>query len=470
MGAVPPDSIDGIYSTKHLLAMHTKKGFGTSVDLSGIRCRGTPISIGGKAEGVMPIIAGIIHDMTYVSQGNARRGSCAFYLDVEHGDFDEVWTFLNETPDDFNMGWIFKQTFIDKLNSRDKEANRRFKKIMKLRMTYGKGYIFFIDKANALAPEAIKRSGYPIRASNLCIEVCLPSDPEEYNFVCVLSSINLIHWDKIKTNKAVFWMTVFLDCINQEFIELARGVPGFEKSVKFAEDFRALGLGKMGLHSLFMSKMIPFESLEAHILNLEIAKHFDEESMQATKWLASILGEPKHCKGLGIRNATRLMNPPTKSTAEIMGGVSEGINPDTAMVFTKTTPAGLVHRVNPYLLAIMKERGKHKPEILKKIGANRGSVQDVDWLSDHEKKVFKTAFEMDMGAHLRLASARQRYEDQGQSLNLYIPSNANPRDIVKLHRQAINDPYCKGLYYIYSTRDGDAAQESSEPKICEACQ
>lgn len=461
-GSYFADEIYGIYDTKKEIAMHTKKGFGTSGYLGDIRPRGSSISVGGKAEGVVPVWEGIIKDMTYVSQGNTRRGSFAAYFPVDHGDFDEIVSFVHATQDDANVGWVYGQEFIDKMNAGDKEADRRFKRMMTLEMTYGKGYTVNIDVANRNAPAAIKASGIGIKASNLCTEIFLPQN-EEYNFICVLSSLNLVNWEKFKDSNAAYWATIFLDCVNEDFITKARGTPGFEKSVKFAEDFRALGLGVMGFHSLLQSKMLPFGSFEAHLLNLEIFKHINQESKRATQFLADILGEPKWCKGLGIRNATRIAIAPTKSTAGIMGGVSEGINPDPGWVYVQKSAAGDIERVNPYILDILKKRGKYTKKVIEDIGL-KNSIQHLDFFSEEEKKVFLNAFELNMYDHVRLCEARQPEICQGQSMNIFVSSEEEEEVVGQLQSHIMQSPTLPSRYYTYSARTQRGANRE-----CEAC-
>lgn len=291
----------------------------------------------------------------------------------------------------------------------------------------------------------------------------LPSD-DEYNFVCVLSSMNLVHWDRLKESDDIFWATVFLACINKEFIANAKGVPGLEKSVKAAEDFAAIGLGVLGWHSLLQKERIVWGSIDSHILNNEIFSRLESESERANRWLAEIFGEVKFTKGLGIHCSALLAIAPTKSTAAIMGGISEGINPDASMVFVQSTPAGEVNRINPFLLEIMKERGQHNQAEVDRIALNGGSVQDCNWLTDHEKQVFLNAFEQNMMDHLKLCASRQKKIDQGQSINLYFSGDADPKWISKVHKFAFLNEWIKSLYYIYSTRLVKGVN-----KICEAC-
>jgi ribonucleoside-diphosphate reductase alpha chain len=179
------------------------------------------------------------------------------------------------------------------------------------------------------------------------------------------------------------------------------------------------------------------------------------------------MGEPEGCKGLGIRNATRLMMPPTKSTAEIMAGASEGIGLDTAMVFTKQSAGGEFFRINKVLLEIMKDKGVYNDETIRDIIKNKGSVQHVGWLTEHERQVFRTAFEVRMEDYLRLCSNRQKYIDQAQSINLYFTSNDSEDYISEIHRLAFEDEGILSLYYIYSMRGAGGITRVQE---CEVCQ
>lgn len=455
-GADFGDSILSFYNTKRDLAIHTQEGFGTSGWLGDVRPRGSKISRGGAAEGVVPIMQGMVADMQYVSQGSVRRGSFAGYTKFSTGDFDEIIDTLHAFPEDFNLGFCVYDEDLSKMfpdeGKADPELNRRFKKMMaKAKMQKGKGYWMFPDKANRNTTSAIKNSGKKIKASNLCTEIMLPSD-EEYNFVCVLSSLNLVHWDRLKDSDDIFWATVFLACINKEFIKKAKGIPGLEKSVKAAEDFAAVGLGVLGFHSLLQKNRLPFGSFDAHMLNNEIFKRIEDESERANQFLAAVFGEVKFTKGLGVHCAAVRAVAPTKSTAALMGGYSEGINPDASMVYTQSTPAGEVNRINIFLLEIMKERGMYTQEEVDRISSNGGSVQDCDWLTEEEKQVFLTAFEINMLDHLRLVASRQRFIDQGQSTNLYFPGDASPAWITKVHKEAFLNENIKSLYYIYSTR------------------
>lgn len=462
-GGTVDDSIDGFYSDLREVALLTKYGFGTSSYLGDIRPRGSKISVGGKASGVMPVFKDRIEAMRTVAQGTARRGAWAGYLPIDHGDFNELCDYVFNNPDDANVGWVISDAFIDRLNKNDLDAQTRFQKALKLKMIQGKGYFCFIDKINRKRPVAYTNNGLIVKASNLCDEITLFAD-SEHTFTCVLSSKNVAKYPEWKNTKAVFWSTIFLDCVASEFISKAENIPGLEKAVRATKKGRALGLGQCGFHTLLQSQMIPFESFEAHMLSQEIQKHIHDESLEASKKLAEIFGEPEWCKGTGLRNTHRMAIAPTKSTALLMGGISEGINPDPAMVYTQNTSAGEVSRVNPVLLNIMKEKGIYDKKHIKEIVEKQGSVQHVEWLSQEQKEVFKTAFEINQKAIIRMASARGIFLDQWQSLNLFFAADEDEAWISEVHQEAFEDENILGLYYVY-TQAGVQASKGE----CEAC-
>lgn len=463
-GSYFPDSIDGIYKAKHETAMLTKYGFGTAGYLGDVRPRGAKISVGGKSVGVLPIVQGMQHDMEYVAQGTARRGSWAAYLPVSHGDFDEVCDYLEQHPDGNNVGWVWLDSDTEKMQQGDEEMLRRYQHIMKTKMVTGKGYFSFQDKQNRARPEWYVKNNLDIKAPQLCNEVMLHSS-EDYTYTCVLASMNLLYWDDWKDTDAVFVATVFLDAVAQEFIERAKNVSGLEKAVAFTKKSRALGLGACGLHSLYISKMLPFGSLEAYILNSEIFRVIREQAEEATKWIAAHYGEPEWCKGYGRANSHVLAVAPTKSTSLVMGAVSEGINPDTGMVFTQRSAGGEIDRINPFLLKLMKERGVYNKTTVERIRTAMGSVQNEDWLTQDEKEVFKTAFEINQNDIINQAIDRGVYLDQWQSLNLFFSAEEDESVISEIHQRAVEEEGILGLYYIYS----QAGVQASNGE-CLACQ
>lgn len=463
-GSVVDDSIEGFYDAYREVAILTKQGFGTASDLSHIRPRGSKISVGGKASGVLPVIKHFVQDMRDVAQGTARRGAWAAYLDIEHGDFWEVVQYLEEQPDDLNIGWIITDKFIAKLKKGGKEATKRYQRALKAKMIFGKGYFFFVDKVNRQRPQMYKDLGLMVKASQLCSEIMLHSSLE-YTYTCVLSWMNLARYDEWKDTDAVFVGTVFLDCVISEFIEQASKIRGMEKAVASTVKGRAIGLGAGGFHTYLQEHMMEFGSVAAHMFNAKVFKQIDEQSLEASKWLAKELGEPEWCKGYGVRFTHRMAVAPTKSTALIYGGISEGINPDVAMSFTQLTAAGEMDRVNPTLLKLIKDKGLDVESCIRDTVKSQGSVQHVDWLTEDEKRVFKTAFEINQKDIIRLAAARQKYIDQGQSTNLFFAGNADEKLISEIHQEAFENENILSLYYVYSSRG--VVSSSGE---CVACQ
>ena len=463
-GGVVSDSIDGFYNSRHENAMLSKNGFGTSSYLGGIRARGSDISTGGKASGSYVVAKGFVQDSREVSQGGVRRGSWAGYLEVDHDDFDEWADDLIKDPKNKNIGWIFTKDFQKKLDAGDGDSVRRYQKVMKGRMITGKGYIWKKDTVNEQNPVMYKDKLMEVKASNLCTEIALFSD-KDHTFTCVLSSPNAVHFDEWKNTGLVFVTAVFLDATAESFIQRSRGVPGLEKAVRFTEKSRALGIGLLGLHSYFQKKMVAFDSMDAYWLNTKIFSHIQKESLEASKWMAKTMGEPEWCKGYGVRN-THLMAPaPNMSSATLCGQVSQGVEPWVANVFVQSTPAGEMTRINPIFLSLAQKRDKYDDALVTDIIAHSGSVQHLDWLSPTEKTVFKTAFEINQEQLLRMASNRQRYIDQGQSLNLFFSADASEEYVSKIHEIAIKDKHIKALYYVRTLAGVQAAKDE-----CVACE
>ena len=444
------DSVYSFYSSQLEAALLSKNGFGTSGYMGAIRPRGSRINgIKGSASGALPVFKDFVQMSRDISQGSQRRGAWAGYIEIDHKDFYELINYISKQPDDANIGWNITSEFIARLDAGDRDAIDRYQKALKLKMITGKGYFLFIDKVNEQNPQMYKDKNMLVKASNLCSEIALYSD-DDHTFSCVLSSMNASKFNEWKDTTAVFDATVFLDCVNQDLIEIGKNIPGLEKVVRFAEKSRALGLGLLGFHTYLQDNNIAFESFEAQLKNTEIFKHIHDESLRASHWMASEWGEPEWCKGYDVRNTHRIAVAPNLSSALICGSVSQGIEPIYKNAYVQNTAAGKIDRVNPTLLNIMKERGVYSDETVKDIIDHKGSVQHVEWLDDHEKMVFKTAFEIDQMHIIRLASSRQRYIDQAQSINLFFSADESEEYISEVHKMAFKDPYIKSLYYIRS--------------------
>ena len=462
-GQVVGDSVDSYYTNLRRTALLSQNGFGTSADFSSIRPRGSAISRGGKANGAVPVMEQFFDTAGKIRQGR-RRGAVACYLDIEHGDWDEAADGLLNSPNGKNYGWTIRDSFVEKLKAGDEDAHRRFSKALYIKLVTGKGYFFCVDKANRHRPQMYKDLGLDIVATNLCTEITLHSS-EQFDYSCILASLNLIHADRIMDpdDTTIFDSMVFLDCLCSEFIEQSAGVPGLEKVREFTIRGRAVGLGVMGLHTYFQTKRIPYISLEAQFFDNALFKRIHDESLRASQWLAQEYGEPEWCKGYGVRNTHRTALAPTKSTALLMGGVSESWMPDPAMVFDAGSAVGELRRIMPVIYELMKERGVYSEETINDIIEHMGSVQHVDWLDEHEKLVFLTAFEMDQEILLRRASLRQKWLCQGQSLNFFVPEDGCEERLARLMTKALCDENILSQYYFYS-RNGITVKDE-----CVAC-
>lgn len=449
-------------------AVLTKHSHGTSVSIDEWPHEGAPLKRGGVSGGIMPVIRDLIACMDEVVQGS-RRGSLAYSLRPQHRDFEKVLMNLYNNTESNNVGWLLDDEFSLAVLRGDPVACSKLGKILYRKMPRGKGYLTFIDKMNRHRAEAFKRIGVEVKASNLCQETCLIAN-EKYTFSCVILNYNLELYPEWP--KSLIWIgQIMSDCNISEYLETidemtVQDQQAMSKIRLFTEHFRALGSGVAGFHTLLQRKRIVVGSVESFFINDEIFSRLRKDAEETNKWLAKVLGEPEMCKGMGVRNATMLMMPPTKSSSELAGGLSEGIGLDTAMVFTKQSAGGEFFRINKVLLELLKEKGVYNEATVKELAESKGSVQKVDYLSEDEKAVFRTAFEIPMEAHLDLCSQRQKYIDQAQSINLYFTGNDTEEYIAKIHRRAIEDEGILSLYYIYSMRGSGEITRVTE---CESC-
>jgi len=299
-----------------------------------------------------------------------------------------------------------------------------------------------------------------------CAEIFLSTDEDE-SFVCNLSSMNLLSYEEWKDTDAVETLIYFLDAVMSEFIEKTTGVQHMECSRKFAVSQRALGLGVLGWHSYLQSKSIPFESMEAKIKNVEIFKLLRDKCLQASKDLAVMFGEPELLKGYGLRNVTQMAIAPTTSSSFIFGGVSQGIEPMNSNYFVKKLAKGNFTYKNPFLKEVLKKYNKNDEGTWKSILVKGGSVQHLEFLLEIEKNTFKTFGEISQKEIVIQAAQRQKYIDQGQSLNLMIPSDAEPRDINAL----LIEGWRLGIKTFYYQRGANPAQELARKlNHCVSCE
>jgi ribonucleoside-diphosphate reductase alpha chain len=468
-GSFVPDTMEGILEKISEVGMMTKVGGGTSATFGALRSRGTPISSGGESTGSVHFMEMFESLMNVVSQGNVRRGSFAAYLPIDHGDIEEFLQIRGEgnAIQNLSIGVSITDDWMKSMIDGDKDKRRIWGLVIKKRFESGYPYIFFKDNANNQAPQVYKDKGLTINHSNLCSEIMLPNSEDE-SFVCDLSSMNLERWEDWKDTDAVETMIYFLDAVMTEFINKTEGMRFMDAPRKFAIRHRALGLGVLGWHSLLQSKMIAFESMEAKFLNNTIWKTIREKADKATAELAKLFSEPELLKGYGRRNTTTLAVAPTTSSSFILGQVSPSIEPNNSNYYVKDLAKGKFSYKNPYLKKLLKEKGKHTDEVWMDILKHGGSVQHLDFLSDNEKEVFKTYEETSQKEIIIQAAGRQKYIDQGQSLNVLIPAGTPPKLVNELNIFAWEQGI-KSLYYQRSTNPAkELARSIMTCKSCEA--
>ena len=468
-GSYIEDDIGSILYTHAENGMLMKGGGGTSGYFGALRHRGAEIKNSGESNGAVHFMQMFDTLANVISQGNVRRGYFSAYLNIEHPDADEFLDIGTEgNPiQGLTTGITVSSEFIKRVVNGDKEARRIWAKVLKRRSEVGFPYILFSDNVNNNKPEVYKDKH--IYASNMCSEIALPSNADE-TFTCVLSSINLLHWDELKETDAIETLTMFLDTVVTEFIKKTEGKKYYERSHNFAKRHRALGLGVLGWHSYLQSQMLPFEGREAAQKNLEIAKTLKEKTYAASAVLAVKFGEPEMLEGHHRRNTTLMAIAPTKSSSTILGQVSQSIEPEFSNFYVKDLSKTKMTVKNPYLKAYLQGCGRDTDEVWESIRLADGSVQHLDFLDDDVKMVFKTFAEINPYTIIDQASIRQEYIDQAQSLNLMIPPDMPVKEINALYMYA-HGMGIKSLYYQYSMSQ---AQVLSRKKAllegCAACE
>jgi ribonucleoside-diphosphate reductase alpha chain len=299
-----------------------------------------------------------------------------------------------------------------------------------------------------------------------CSEIFLSNQADE-SFVCNLSSINLERWDEMAGTDAIETLVYFLDAVMTEFIDKTEGVVFMEAPRKFAINQRALGVGVLGWHSLLQAKLIGFESMEAKLLNIEIWKTIREKCDKATQELAEIFGEPEFLKGYGRRNSTTIAVAPTTSSSFILGQVSPSIEPLNSNYYTKDLAKGKFTYKNPYLTNLLNEKNMNTPEIWRDILSHGGSIQHLSFFSQEEKDVFKTFGEISQKEIIIQAAQRQKYIDQGQSLNIMVPASTKPKEINELMIFA----WEQGIKSLYYQRSSNPSQQLARSILnCSTCE
>jgi len=467
-GVYVSDTMDAILEKQCEVGMQTKHGSGTSGYFGGVRGRGASISSGGESSGAVHFMELFNTVTSVVSQSSVRRGSFAAYLPIDHPDIKEFLRIRGEGHPIQEMSFAVTVTdsWMEEMVGGDMGKRQLWGSVIKKRYETGYPYIFFQDNANNQAPDCYKDKGMKIYASNLCNEISLPSKEDE-SFVCCLSSINLYRWDDIQYTDAVQVMTMFLDAVMEEYIQKTEKIPFMEPSHNFAKRHRAIGMGVLGWHSFLQSRMIPFESMEAKLLNGQIFSHIRRCSEKATKHLAEVLGEPLYCEGYERRNTTTLAIAPTTSSSFILGQVSPSIEPLNSNYFTKDLAKGKFRYRNPELELLLEEKGENSEEVWKSILVKGGSVQHLEFLTREERDVFKTFGEISQKEVVIQASQRQKYIDQGQSLNIMVPPETPFKEVNQLMVYGWENGI-KGFYY---QRSANPSQELARSILtCTSCE
>lgn len=457
----PSDSVSSIYSHLKEVAQLSKNGGGVGNYFGDVRPSGAPITGGGKSTGVVPWMQQYDHCARAVNQGGVRRGSFAFYLPIDHPDLPELLRAKDHTKGDPRM-WIdsniavtITDAWIESMIEGDQQKQELFGEVLRTRMISGSPYLIFIDNVNRQNPQCYVERGLTVKTSNLCSEIFLHTD-ESHSFVCVLSSLNLSRYDDFKDWKSpISGRTVpqiaihLLEAVVSEFIRKAKDKVGLGRAVRFAEKSRALGLGTMGLHTLYQKRGLPFKSSGARELNIETHRWVREQAEVASRELAIKFGEPEWCVGSGMRHTHLIAIAPTRTNSVISGAFSQGIEPIDSNYFVAKQAKGTYVRRNPVLERLLCERGVG-PEVWDQILEDKGSVKNINCLTEAEKEIFKTAREIDQFELIKQASDRQPYVCQGQSLNLFPDPEADAAYILRLHLSAWK-MNVKSLYYLKSS-------------------
>ena len=434
-----------------------------------VRSQGMATSIGNKTTGVIPFMHVVDSQMTAFHQGATRRGSYASYMDVSHPEIVEFIEMRKPTGGDIHrknlnlhhginvtdafMEAVQKGEAWDLVDPHTKQviktidARTLWIKILETRIATGEPYISFIDTVNAALPESQKKLGLKFNHSNLCSEITLPT-AKDRTAVCCLSSVNLEYFDEWKDNKLFIEDLVrMLDNVLEHFITSA---PSYMwRAVNSARCERAIGLGTMGLHSYFQKREVAMDGEKSKDINDFIFKHIHNEAQAANEKLGAERGSPADMEGTGLRHSHVIAIAPNASSSVICGGTSPSIEPLRANAFSQKTLSGTFLMKNKYLERVLLKHDRNNKEVWKSIVTNGGSVQHLDFLSDEEKAVFKTAIEMNQRHLVDLAADRQQYICQSQSLNLFLPPDVDTKTLHGIHLRAWKGKV-KTLYYMRS--------------------
>ena len=469
------DSLEGIVGTWNENVWLASRGGGIGTYWGAVRGIGEPVGLNGKTSGIIPFVR-VMDSLTLaISQGSLRRGSAACYLDISHPEIEEFLE-VRKPSGDFNRkalnlhhGVLITDEFMEAVRD-GREFNLRspkdqsvrgtvdarslFQKLVETRLATGEPYIIFIDQVNRMMPKHHRDLGLKVSTSNLCSEITLPTGRDhlgnDRTAVCCLSSLNLETWDEWNGDKRFIEDVMrMLDNVLQDYID--RAPPEMARAKYSASRERSVGLGVMGFHSFLQARGLPFEGAMAKSSNLRIFKHIRAQVDQASMLLANERGPCPDAADQGVmeRFSCKMAIAPTASISIICGGTSACIEPIPANIYTHKTLSGSFSIRNPHLEALLVDKAKNSDNIWNSILERGGSVQHLDFLTQDEKDVFKTSFEIDQRWLLELAADRTPYIDQAASLNLFIPADVEKWDLLMLHYRAW-ELGIKSLYYLRS--------------------
>ena len=471
------DSLKGIVNLWNENVWLASKGGGIGSYWGNIRSIGEPVRGSGKTCGSVPFIK-VQDTLTLaISQGDLRRGSSAVYMPIWHPEIEEFIDIRRPTGGDPNRkalnihhGVVIPNAFMkavekdgnwDLLSPRNGEVVETIKardlwvKLLTTRIETGEPYLLFIDSVNDAIPEHHKKLGLEVKTSNLCSEITLPTGKDhlgkDRTAVCCLSSLNLENYDHwAKEPEFIPDIMRFLDNVLQDFIDNAPD--SMSRASYSAMRERSVGLGVMGFHSFLQSKGIPMESVMAQVWNKKMFEHIRKGADQSSKDLAKERGACPDAQDAGKmeRFSNKLAIAPTASISIIAGNSSPGIEPFAANSFTQKTLTGSFTVRNKNLVKLLQEKGQNTEQTWSSISTNEGSVQHLDFLTQDEKDVFKTAPEIDQRWLVEHAADRASFVCQAQSVNLFMPGNVHKRDLHQIHFQAWKKGV-KSLYYCRST-------------------
>lgn len=469
------DSLEGIVGTWNENVWLASRGGGIGTYWGAVRGIGEPVGLNGKTSGIIPFVR-VMDSLTLaISQGSLRRGSAACYLDISHPEIEEFLE-VRKPSGDFNRkalnlhhGVLLTDEFMEAVRD-GREFNLRspkdqsvrgtvdarglFQKLVETRLATGEPYIIFIDQVNRMMPKHHRDLGLKVSTSNLCSEITLPTGRDhlgnDRTAVCCLSSLNLETWDEWNGDKRFIEDVMrMLDNVLQDYID--RAPPEMARAKYSASRERSVGLGVMGFHSFLQARGLPFEGAMAKSSNLRIFKHIRAQVDQASMLLANERGPCPDAADQGVmeRFSCKMAIAPTASISIICGGTSACIEPIPANIYTHKTLSGSFVVRNPHLESLLVDKAKNSDAVWNTILEKGGSVQHLDFLTQDEKDVFKTSFEIDQRWLLELAADRTPYIDQAASLNLFIPADVEKWDLLMLHYRAW-ELGIKSLYYLRS--------------------